>query len=168
LAKIRPELARGIAALEYRPQMREEMLEAAARIEENYKAERLEEETQSKSSKFKTSETTKSQSQQASLATKPQGTSGRGGRNSKFPKLEATTRAPVGATPATSPNDVPTGTSNPTPSHIVCYGCGKKGHYKSKCPEVVVRTATTKEAAMDDPPASAQGKQERRSGKGKG
>jgi hypothetical protein len=42
--------------------MREEILEAVVRIEENYKVERLEEETQSKSSKFKTLETTKSQS----------------------------------------------------------------------------------------------------------
>jgi hypothetical protein len=144
------------------------MLEAVARIEENYKVERLEEETQSKSSKSKTLETTKSQSQQASLATKPQGTLRRGGRNSKFPKLEATTRALVGATPTTLPNDIPTSTSNPTPSHIVCYSCRKKGHYKSKCPKVVVRMATTKEATIDDPPTSTQGKQECRLGKGKG
>ena len=61
LAKIRLELARGIAALEYRPQTREEMLEAIVKIEENYKVERLKEETQSKSSKSKILETTKSQ-----------------------------------------------------------------------------------------------------------
>ena len=144
--------------MEYRPQTREEMLEAAARIEENYKAERLEEETRSRSSKFKTSETTKSQSQQASLATKPQGTLGRGGRNSKFPRLEATTRALVGATPTISPNDIPTSTSNPTLSYIVYYSYRKKGHYKSKCPKVVVRIAITKEATIDDPPTLAQGK----------
>ena len=45
LAKIRLEIARSIVALEYRLQTREEMLEVAVRIEENYKVERLEEET---------------------------------------------------------------------------------------------------------------------------
>ena len=45
LAKIRLELARGIAALEYCPKIREEMLKAAARIEENYKAEHFKDKT---------------------------------------------------------------------------------------------------------------------------
>ena len=85
---------------------------------------------------------------------KPQGTLGRGRRNSKFPKLEATTRVLVGITSTISPNDIPTSTSNLTPSYIVCYSYRKKGHYKSKCPKVVVRIATTKEATIDNPPTS--------------
>ena len=94
----------------------------------------------------------RSQLQQASLAIKPQGTLERGRRNSKFPRLEATTRALVGVTPTISPNDIPTSTSNLTLSYIVYYSYRKKGHYKSKCLKVVVRIATTKEVAIDNPP----------------
>jgi hypothetical protein len=83
---------------------------------------------------------------------KPQGTLGRGGRNSKFLKLEATTRALVGATPTILSNNIPTSTSNLTLSYIVYYSCRKKGYYKPKCPKVVVRMATTKEATIGDPP----------------
>ena len=82
---------------------------------------------------------------------KPQGTLERGGRNSKFPRLEATTRALVSVTLTILLNDIPTSTLNLTLSYIVYYNYRKKGHYKSKYPKVVVRIAITKEATIDNP-----------------
>ena len=52
---------------------------------------------------------------------KPQGTLGRGGRNSKFLKLEATTRVLVSITPTILLNDIPTSTLNLTLSYIIYY-----------------------------------------------
>ena len=175
LAKIKPEISRGVAALETAPTVWEDAVEAAARIEENLKAGQRE----------KTVATTQWTSKDTTEKT-PKGTStgycgnrsSRGGRGGYANRRITSTPGPSSnrqgavATPATKPNNAPVQERGQDLSEITCWGCGKKGHYQSNCPTSVakVNTATTTVMKIEEVDTSDEGpaQKRRRSKKGKG
>lgn len=137
LTKLRPELRRGIMSMEHVPETREDMIEAAARIEENLKQDKNEKRSRTGNAP-------------------PTGAaSSSGGQQPRAPKTASTgtVNAPpkAGATgaAATSPNSLPLPSRSNLPStdksKIKCFGCQKMGHYRTECKEPAVRSATVKD-----------------------
>jgi hypothetical protein len=134
LTKLRPELRRGIMSMEHVPETRDDMIEAAARIEENLKQDKSE-----KRSRTGNAPATGAASSSGGQQPRVPKTAGTGTANAP-PRGSAT-----GAV-ATTPNSLPLPSRPNLPpidrSKIKCFGCQKMGHYKTECKEPAVRSAT--------------------------
>jgi len=141
LSKLRPEITRGVMALEHMPATRDDMIEAAARIEENLNAEKKEKRDKRPREEAATSSPSRnSKSQKTDSASSPSSKSGRKGNSETSAPQDAASTSGGQRDTATTPTKGSTSTSNKSRkstdlSKITCYNCNEKGHYQSNCPK---------------------------------
>lgn len=144
LTKLRPELRRGILALENMPETRDEMIESAARIEEHLRAERKEKREKPADSGAKSD---RGCSGSSSKNKHPKAFSGKReyrSQNGKEGSSHPPNRAESGKTPATTVNATALPVRPRDGSQVECYNCHKLGHYANECKAPKVRSATDK------------------------
>src|SRR5438045_4732757 len=119
------------------------MIEAAAWIEENLKAEQKERNAAATPKKGAQTEKLVTPAPVSSSQGNWGGRGGRGGSTHGGLTLHGT-RSTASTTPATQPNNTPDTDMSQDLSQVTCWSCGQKGHYQSSCPNpgVKVNTAT--------------------------
>jgi len=142
LSKLRPEVSRGIASLETQPKTLDDMIEAAAQIEENLKAEQKERNAAATPKKGAQTEKLVTPAPVSSSQGNWGGRGGRGGSTHGGLTLHGT-RSTASTTPATQPNNTPATAMSQDLSQVTCWSCGQKGHYQSSCPNPGVKVNTT-------------------------
>ena len=119
------------------------MIEAAARIEENLKAEQKERNAAATPKKGAQMEKPVTLAPASSSWGNRGGRGGRGGSTHGGSTPHGTCST-AGTTPATQLNNMPATATSQDLSQVTCWSCGQKGHYQSSCPNpgAKVNTAT--------------------------
>src|SRR5438045_9758069 len=110
------------------------MIEAAAWIEENLKAEQKERNAAATPKKGAQTEKPVTLAPASSSRGNRGGRGGRGGSTHGGSTPHGTCST-AGTTPAMQPNNTPATAMSQDLSQVTCWSCGKKGHYQSNCPD---------------------------------
>src|SRR5438045_6320873 len=119
LSKLRPEVSQGIASLETRPKTLDDMIEAAAWIEENLKAEQKERNAAATPKKGAQTEKPVTPAPASSSQGNQGGRGGRGGSTHGGSRLHGT-HSTAGTTPAMQPSNMPATATRQDPSQVTC------------------------------------------------
>src|SRR5438045_5349225 len=119
------------------------MIEAAAQIEENLKAEQKERNAAATPKKGAQTEKLVTPAPVSSSQSNQGGRGGQGGSTHGGSTLHGT-HSTTSTTPAMQLNNTPATAMSQDLSQVTCWSCGQKGHYQSSCPNpgVKVNTAT--------------------------
>src|SRR5947207_11714345 len=125
------------------------MIEAAARIEENLKAEQKERNAAATPKKGAQTEKPVTPAPASSSQGNRGGRGGRGGSTHGGSTLHGT-HSTAGTTPAMQPNNMPATTMTQDLSQVTCWSCGKKGHYQSNCLNPGAKVNTTAAPGIEE------------------